>query len=64
MTNQSEHQIAEIGVRLLDDAYMAWRAAEMEAEAALRVWFDGLATSPRHGVARLWGRARPRGGSR
>ena len=41
MTDASEQQIARIGVRLIDDAYTTWRAAEMEAGAALRSWFDG-----------------------
>ena len=41
--NSSEHQIAQIGVRLLDVAYMAWRTAESESEAALRAWLDGSA---------------------
>jgi hypothetical protein len=41
MTNESEHEIAEIGVRLLDDAYTAWRAAAMDAGAALRAWLEG-----------------------
>ena len=40
MTNESEHEIAEIGVRLLDDAYTAWRAAAMDAGAALRAWLE------------------------
>jgi hypothetical protein len=41
MTGQLEPEVAEIGVRLLDDAYMAWFAAESECEQALRAWFDG-----------------------
>lgn len=40
MPEVSEHEIAKIGVRLLDDAYTAWRAAEAETAAALRAWFD------------------------
>jgi hypothetical protein len=35
-----DRTIAEIGVRLLDDAYMAWLAAESEAEDALCEWTD------------------------
>ena len=31
--------VAEIGVRLLDDAYITWFAAESECEQALRAWF-------------------------
>jgi hypothetical protein len=30
--------VAEIGVRLLDDAYMTWLIAESEAEQALEGW--------------------------
>ena len=30
--------VAAIGIRLLDDAYMAWRAAEGECEEALQRW--------------------------
>ena len=41
MTGKLGHEVAEIGVRLLDDAYMAWFAAESECEQALRAWFDG-----------------------
>jgi hypothetical protein len=33
--------IAEIGIRLLDDAHMAWQLAELECEHALRAWCDG-----------------------
>ena len=41
MTEKLGREVAEIGVRLLDDAYMAWLAAESECEQALRGWFDG-----------------------
>lgn len=30
--------IAEIGIRLLDDAHMAWQLAELECEQALSAW--------------------------
>jgi hypothetical protein len=33
--------IAEIGIRLLDDAHMAWQQAELECEQALSAWCDG-----------------------
>jgi hypothetical protein len=33
--------IAEIGIRLLDDAHMAWQLAELECEHALSAWCDG-----------------------
>ena len=32
--------IAAIGIRLCDDAYMVWLAAAADAENALRAWFD------------------------
>jgi hypothetical protein len=41
MTEKLGHEVAEIGVRLLDDAYIVWFAAESECEQALRVWLDG-----------------------
>ena len=31
---------AEIGIRLLDDAYMTWLIAESEAEQTLEAWCD------------------------
>ena len=37
----SGREIALIGIRLLDDAYMAWQAAELDAEQSLRAWCDG-----------------------
>jgi hypothetical protein len=39
MTEKLEHEIAQIGVRLLDDAYLAWFAAECDCEQALHAWF-------------------------
>lgn len=38
------HELAEIGIRLLDEAHVAWQRAELECERALRAWFD---SSPR-----------------
>ena len=43
------HEVAEIGVRLLDDAYIAWFAAESDCEQALRAWREG--TSGNRGEA-------------
>ena len=41
MTENLGREVAEIGIRLLDDAYMTWFAAESECEQALHAWFDG-----------------------
>jgi hypothetical protein len=41
MTDELADEVARISVRLLDDAYMAWRAAEGECEEALRGWSAG-----------------------
>jgi len=35
------HELAEIGIRLLDEAHVAWQRAELECEQALRAWYDG-----------------------
>jgi hypothetical protein len=45
MVEKLEPEVAKIGIRLLEDAYMAWVSAEAEASLALRAWFDG---APRH----------------
>jgi hypothetical protein len=34
-------ELAEIGIRLLDEAHVAWQRAELECEQALRAWYDG-----------------------
>lgn len=36
----SATEMSEIGIRLLDDAYLAWFSAESECEAALHAWFE------------------------
>jgi hypothetical protein len=46
MIENVDTNVAEIGVRLLDDAYLAWFGAESESEVALRTWF-GSARSER-----------------
>jgi hypothetical protein len=33
-------EIVEIGIRLLDDAHMAWQRAELECEQLLEAWYD------------------------
>ncbi|HTX09949.1 MAG TPA: hypothetical protein VME22_15120 [Solirubrobacteraceae bacterium] len=34
-------ELAEIGIRLLDEAHIAWQRAELDCEQALRAWYDG-----------------------
>lgn len=43
MMGKLQNEVAEIGVRLLDDAHFAWLKAESECEQALRAWCDGSA---------------------
>ncbi len=40
MTDNANSEVATIGVRLFDDAYLAWFSAESECEDALRPWFQ------------------------
>jgi hypothetical protein len=35
------HELAEIGIRLLDEAHVAWQRAELATEHALRAWHTG-----------------------
>jgi hypothetical protein len=42
-------EVAEIGVRLFDDAHTAWLAAELDCDQALRAWSEA---SPRDCSAR------------
>lgn len=37
---RKRHELAEIGMRLLDEAHTAWQWAELECEAALHAWYD------------------------
>jgi hypothetical protein len=46
---RQRHELAEIGIRLLDEAHVAWQRAELECEQALMAWCDG---SPRTGAER------------
>ena len=39
MLQNLETEVATIGVRLLDDAVLAWFRAESESEVALQAWF-------------------------
>lgn len=34
-------ELAEIGIRLLDEAHAAWQRAELECELALEAWYEG-----------------------
>ena len=45
MTEELAHEVARIGVRLLDEAYMVWCAAESECEKALRGWSVGTSAA-------------------
>ena len=50
MLDQQGHQVAEsadIGVPLLDDAYVTWFMAERESEQALHAWFDAASARRR-----------------
>jgi hypothetical protein len=49
MDFKTGREIALIGIRLLDDAYMAWVAAESEAGEALRAWSEGASGRRRAG---------------
>jgi hypothetical protein len=40
MTDNANSEVAATGVRLFDDAYLAWFSAESECEQALRRWFQ------------------------
>lgn len=42
MIENVDTTVAEIGVRLLDDAYLAWFSAESECEGALRGWSQSV----------------------
>ena len=39
MEEKLSHDVAAIGIRLLDDAHIAWIAAQNECTEALRAWF-------------------------
>ena len=40
MSEHTTTEIAAVGVRLLDEAYLSWLAAEIESEQALRAWYE------------------------
>jgi hypothetical protein len=39
MSDNSAQDIAAIGVRLVDEAYLVWFAAERDCDEALQAWF-------------------------
>ena len=45
--------VAKIGVRLLDDAVLAWFRAESECEATLQAWFQRTHAERRGAYFRL-----------
>ena len=49
MLDNTDTEIATIGVRLIDDAYVAWFNAESECETRLQAWFR--ATGERREIA-------------
>ena len=40
MIESTETDVAAIGIRQIDDAYLAWFSAETECETALQAWFQ------------------------
>lgn len=40
MLENAQTEVATIGVRLLDDAYLTWFHAEVECETTLQAWFQ------------------------
>jgi hypothetical protein len=55
INRNASHDLAVIGVRVLDHAHMTWIAAEVESEQALRAWFK--AAAPQRATAYLTYRA-------
>jgi len=45
MISELDSELAAIGVRLMDDAYLAWLSAETEAENALRAWWQSTGST-------------------
>jgi hypothetical protein len=40
MGRRISREVASIGIRLVDEAYMSWCTAQMQCHDALRAWFD------------------------
>jgi hypothetical protein len=45
MTDDLNTELVAIGIRLIDDAYLAWFSAETESEGALRAWWQSRGSS-------------------
>ncbi len=45
LTNDLDTEVAAIGVRLLDDTYLAWFTAESESERAVQAWWRSTGSS-------------------
>lgn len=48
IARNASHDLAVIAVRVLDDTYMSWVAAEVDSEHALHAWYDA---SPRRAAS-------------
>ncbi len=51
MIDDINSEVAAVGIRLLDDAYLAWFSAESESECALRAWLQGTGSRRAPGYA-------------
>ena len=40
MARRISTEVASIGIRLVDEAYMSWCTAQLQCQNALRAWFD------------------------
>jgi hypothetical protein len=40
MARTISREVASIGIRLVDEAYMSWCTAQTQCQNALRAWFD------------------------
>jgi hypothetical protein len=40
MPQRISREVARIGIRLIDEAYMSWCTAQLQCQNALRAWFD------------------------
>jgi hypothetical protein len=51
MPDDTKTELVNIGIRLIDDAHLAWHRAETECEVTLQAWFQ--ATGDRRDAAYL-----------